>query len=269
MKSFDEIIERAKSLGPKRLAVAGEPGEEFKQALKKAEADGLAYADIKDTASHAVANVTSGVADILIKGGVDTPSFMRAVLDRERGLRSGKLLSHVTVVEGLGRLFLITDGGICMNPTKDEKVSIIENALPIANAIGIAVPKVALLAAVEKVNPKMPETVDAAEIAAQGVDGCLVQGPLAVDNAVDPRAAQAKGIDGPVAGHADILVVPSVLVGNIFAKGIMYFAASRFGGLVAGASKPVVFLSRSDTAETKYNTIALGILLDAIQSGGR
>ncbi len=186
---------------------------------------------------------------------------MRAVLDRETGLRSGKLLTHVAVVEVSGRILLITDGGIVLNPTLDEKVEIIANAIPIANRLGFAEPKVAVLAAVEKENPKMPETVDAAALSRMDLPGCIVQGPLAVDNAVSQAAADAKGIEGPVAGRADILLVPSVLVGNIFAKGIMYFADSRFGGVVAGTSKPVVLLSRSDTAETKLNTIALGVFL--------
>ncbi len=261
MKSFYEIIENAALIGPKRLAVAGAPDEALIQAIARAEEEGIAETRVYDSALDAVTAVKSGDADVLMKGGVDTKSFMQAVLDRDMGLRTGALVSHVTVLEGLGRILLITDGGICLNPTREEKVSIIENAIPIAKSLGMGVPKVALWAAVETINPKMPETVDAAEIAKAGVAGCEVQGPLAVDNAIDPRAAKAKGIEGPVAGHADILVVPSVVVGNVFAKGIMYFAGCAFGGLVAGTSKPVVFLSRADTAETKFNTIALGVLL--------
>ena len=196
-----------------------------------------------------------------MKGSVDTATFMRAVLDRENGLRTGQLISHIIVMEARGRLFLVTDSGICPNPTLEEKVKIILNAIPIAKALGIDLPKVAVLAATEKENPKMPETVDAVALSKMNLPGCLVQGPLAVDNAVSADAARAKGISGPVAGQADILLVPSVLVGNIFAKGIMYFTNCRFAGCAAGTSRPVAFLSRSDNAQTKFNTIALGVLL--------
>ena len=224
-------------------------------------AAGLAAPLVYDTAPAAVAAVRSGQADALMKGGVDTRDFMQAILDRERGLRVGRLVSHVAVVEAFGRLLLITDGGVVLNPTLEEKAAIILNAVAIARRLGIELPKVAVLAAVEKENPKMPETVDAAALSRVALPGCVVQGPLAVDNAVSPEAARLKGIAGPVAGHADILLVPSVLAGNLFAKGIMYFSQCRFGGVVAGTSRPVMFLSRSDTAPTRLNTIALGVLL--------
>ena len=261
MKSFDEIFAAARKMGPKRLAVAGPPNEELIDALAQAKSDGIAEALSFADAPAAVAAVKDGRADALMKGSVDTPTFMQAVLDREKGLRSGNLLSHVAVVEAMGRLLLITDGGIVLNPTLEEKAKIIANAVVIAKGLGIEMPKVAVLAAVEKENPKMPETVDAGALSRMTWSGCVVQGPLAVDNAVSLEAAKAKGIAGPVAGRADILLVPSVLVGNIFAKGIMYFAECRFGGVVAGTTRPVMFLSRSDTAEAKLNTIALGVLL--------
>jgi len=265
MKSFQEILAAARNIGPKRLAIAGRSNEEMAEALKQAQDEGIVVPVVFDDAAGAVAAVKTGEADALMKGGVDTPTFMQAVLDRECGLRNGNLLSHIAVIEAFGRLMLITDGGIVMNPTLEEKAKIIANAVPVARGLGIEMPKVAVLAAVEKENPKMPETLDAAALSRMTLPGCVVQGPLAVDNAVSSEAAAAKGIGGPVAGRADILLVPSVLVGNIFAKGIMYFARCRFGGAVAGTARPVMFLSRADTAETKLNTIALGGLL----SGGQ
>lgn len=261
MNSFDEIIAAARKTGPRRLAVAGPSNEELADALVQASEQGIAEPVIFETAPAAVAAVRTGQADALMKGAVDTATFMQAVLDRASGLRSGRLVSHVAVLEAFGRLILITDGGIVLNPTLADKAKIIANAVAVANGLGIATPKVAVLAAVEKENPKMPETVDAAALSRMNLPGCIVQGPLAVDNAVSVEAARAKGIEGPVAGRADILLAPSVLVGNIFAKGIMYFAGGRFGGIVAGTTRPVMFLSRSDTAATKLDTIALGMLL--------
>ena len=231
------------------------------EALDQARAEGIATATVFDNAMDAAAAVRNGDADALMKGTIDSSTFLHAVLDRHRGLRSGSLVSHVAVIEAFGRLLLLTDGGIVLNPTLDEKSKIIINSVPIANGLGIEMPKVAVLAAVEKVNSKMPETIDALALSQMDLPGCVVQGPLAMDNAVSPQAAAAKGITGPVAGLADVLLVPSVLAGNILAKGIMYFGGCPFGGVVAGTSRPVMFLSRSDTAQTKLNTIALGVLL--------
>ena len=268
MKNFDEIIAKARRMGPKRLAIAGQPDEELSEALAQAKDEGIATASPFETAPAAVAAVKAGAADALMKGSLDTPTFMRAVLDREKGLRGGNIVSHVVVLEWMWRLLLITDAGIVLNPTLEEKARIILNAVAIAKGLGIDTPKVAVLAAVENENPKMPETLDAAALSRMNLPGCIVQGPLAVDNAVSSKAAEAKGIAGPVAGAADILLVPSVLVGNIFAKGIMYFANCRFGGIVAGTTRPVMFLSRSDTHEAKMNTIALGVSLSEKDSKG-
>lgn len=261
MKSFAGIIERAERLGPKKLAVAGPPDEALAEALAMAKERGIADAAIFEDALDAAAAVRSGACDVLMKGDVTTKDFMGAVLDKDRGLRSGKLISHIAVFEAFGRIMFVTDGGINLNPTFEEKIEIVKNAVPLAVKLGMKRPKVAVLAAVEKVNPKMPETVDAQRLAADGVAGCDIEGPYAVDNAVSVEAARAKGIEGRVAGQAEILLVPSVLVGNIFAKGIMYFGGAPFGGVVAGTSRPVAFLSRSDTAQTKLNTIALGVLI--------
>ncbi|MCP4375331.1 MAG: phosphate butyryltransferase, partial [bacterium] len=162
-----------------------------------------------EDAVEAVATVRTGRADVLIKGSLDTKAFMRAVLDRENGLRTGSLISHVAVLEVAGRLFIVTDSGICANPTLDEKVEILKNALPVAHRLGFECPKVAVLAMTETVNPKMPETLDADALSKMDIHGCMVQGPLALDLAVSKHAAEAKGVTGPVAGQADILLVPS------------------------------------------------------------
>ena len=260
MKSFKEIIAKAKAMPLKTFAVAGELDDELEKAFAKAEKEGIAKHIVFKTAKEAVLAVRNNQADIIMKGSSDTKDLMKAVLDKDEGLRSGNLMSHIAVVEAMGRFLLITDGGICINPSLEEKVEIIKNALPVAKALGIDKPKVAVLAAIEKVNPKMPETVDAKALEEMTWNDCLVQGPLALDNAVSVESARIKGITGEVAGKADILLVPSVLAGNLLAKGILYFGGCAFGGLAAGASKPVCFLSRADNAETKFNTIALGKL---------
>ena len=261
MKSFADIIAAARGKGPKKLAVAGEPSAQLIAALARAEREQIAQAVIFEDAASAAMAVRQDQCDVLMKGTVSTKSFMQAVLNKDCGLRGGQLISHVFVAEARGQLILITDGGICINPTLEQKVEIIRNSIPIANAMGIEMPKVAVLAAVEKINPKMPETLEADALSKMDIPGCVVQGPLAVDNAVSVEAARTKGIDGPVAGRADILLVPNVVCGNIFAKSITYFGHCSVGGVAAGTSRPVTFLSRSDTAETKFHTIALGVLM--------
>jgi phosphate butyryltransferase len=241
--------------------VAGEPDEELSRAIAEARRLGLAECTAFPDAPSAVRAVRDGRMQVLMKGSVDTRAFMRAVLDRDEGLRSGRLISHIAVAEVGGRLILITDGGICLRPTLEDKIDILENAVPVARLLGMDPARVAVLAAVEEVDPRMPETLDAQKLAAMEIPGLVIRGPLAVDAAVSGKAARAKGLSGPVVGRADVLLVPSVLAGNIFAKGIMYFADCRFGGVVAGTSHPVCFLSRAGTADTRLNTMALGVLM--------
>ncbi len=261
MKTFAEIISTARTKGPKKLAVAGPPNAELAEAVARSQQEQIAQAVIFDDALSAAVAVRNGDCDVLMKGSMDTKSFMQAVLAKESDLRTGSLISHVLVIEAWGRLVLLTDGGICINPTLAEKAEIIRNAIPLANALGIDEPKVAALAAVEKVNPAMPETLDADALAKMNIPGCVVQGPLGLDNAISPRAARTKGISGPVAGIADILLMPNVVCGNICAKSIMYFSNCPTGGVVAGTCRPVTFASRSDTAETKFHTLALGVMM--------
>lgn len=219
-------------------------------------------ADEEAAAIEAVRLVSSGEATILMKGMLKTKVFQTAILDREKGLRTGRLLSHVAVVHAprQDRLVAITDGGMVIRPGAEEVVQIVENAAWVMRRLGVTDPKVALLAAVEVENEKMPETILFAEVARRGIPGVQVQGPLAVDGAMDPEAAAVKHITGPVAGMADIMVTPDMSCGNIFAKAFMYMTSTQVGGLIAGASAPVVMLSRSDSAETKLNSLALGVV---------
>lgn len=261
MLKFADILEKARAGDTRRVAISGSPDAALQVALKQAQETGVAESVIFPEVRDAVAAVRSGDAHILMKGGIATAAFMKAIIDKENGLRAGELISHLAVIEVQEKMLLVTDSGICLNPSLPEKVEIIKNALPVARVLEFTHSRVAVLAAVEKVNPKMPETVEAAALSEMNIPGCVIQGPLAVDNAISPEAAKAKGIDGEVAGRANILLVPSVLAGNMFCKGIMYFSPCQFGGIVAGTTHPVCFLSRADSTETKLNTLALGVLM--------
>ncbi|MFH1024975.1 MAG: phosphate acyltransferase [Planctomycetota bacterium] len=275
LADFAAIRETARRRGPRKIAVAGGGDSVLDASLAEARTLGLADAIVAADAAEAVSLVRAGQCDVLMKGTVDTAAFMKAVLDRESGLRGDGLMSHifVTASKRLGRIFLVTDGGITISPTLAEKARIIRNAMPLARALGIPSPLVAVLAAVEKPNPKMPETLDAVELVrmnrAGEITGCTVGGPLALDGCVSPEAAATKGITGPVAGHADIILVPGVATGNAMCKAIVYFAGDEAGGYVAGAAAPVVFLSRADDATTRLNSIALGVLMAGGTSDGR
>jgi phosphate butyryltransferase len=219
----------------------------------------------------AVEIVSSGQADILMKGMVKTANFLRAVLDKEKGLRSGALISHVYIheIENYDRIFFISDPAFNMYPNLQGKVSIVDNVVKLANAFGVEVPKVAVLGAVEVVNPDMPPTLDAAMLTQMNrreqIRGCVIDGPLALDNAVSPESAKHKGIVSEVAGHADILLVPDIDAGNMLAKSIIYFARSKTAGLVLGAKSPIVLTSRADSSETKALSIASAVALAAFQ----
>ncbi|MHC4789476.1 MAG: bifunctional enoyl-CoA hydratase/phosphate acetyltransferase, partial [Planctomycetota bacterium] len=217
--------------------------------------------------AEAARMVSSGEADILMKGYVHTDDFLRAVLDKECGLRTGSTMSHVYIVEmrDEDKLVLVTDGAMNIAPNLEQKAAILLNAVYLASIFGVMKPKVAVLAAVELVNPAMPATVDAAVLAKmadrnQYVPGCTVDGPFALDNAVSPRAAAHKKIGGPVAGVADILLVPSIEAGNMLAKSLVYFSGQRLVGLLVGAKAPVVLTSRADTKESKMLSIAGAVL---------
>lgn len=234
--------------------------------------DGIEIVDIEDpekAAMEAVRLVSTGEASVLMKGLLKTSIFQKAMLDKEIGLRTGRILSHVTVVHAprQDRLVAISDGGMNIRPDAETIRQIVLNAADVIMKLGAEKPLVALLAAIEVPNEKMPETVMFAEIAAKGIPGLAIAGPIAVDGAMDPEAAEIKGMDGEVAGRANVLIAPTISCANIFAKGLMYMTSAEAGGLITGAAAPVVMLSRSDKARTKLNSLALGVVVSGGNNG--
>lgn len=205
---------------------------------------------------------------ILLKGRIKTANLLKAVLHKENGLRTENYISNVFVFEDQReektRLVLLSDGGVNIKPDLQAMVSIIKNAVDVANKLGIMYPKVALLAAVEVVNPDMEETLQASILTKMNqrgqIPGCIIDGPLALDVAISEFAVRKKGIESQVAGMADILIVPNIACGNILGKSIMYYTNFPEGNLVIGARVPVMIPSRSDKSEAKLNAIGLSIL---------
>ncbi len=217
----------------------------------------------------AVKLVRDGEADVVMKGLVDTSIILKAVLDKEIGLRESPVLSHVALFEvpGYDRLFYLTDAAMNIAPDLEAKKHILRNAVKVAHALGNENPIACALCAVEKVNPKMQATLDAAALVEANrsgeIDGCTVIGPLALDNAISPEAAKHKGITDPNAGKADILLVPAIEVGNVFYKSMVFMAKARNAGMIVGAKAPIVLTSRADSDETKLNSIALALKVAA------
>ncbi|NHM32175.1 phosphate butyryltransferase [Neobacillus terrae] len=241
----------------------------IKEKYPKGEEDSRIKIIHEDTnnaaAEEAVKSVKNSEAHVLMKGNIPTSMLLKAVLNKDYGLRTGNIISHVAVFEipGYDKLTLITDSGMNIAPDLEQKAQIIKNAVSIARSIGIENPRVAPLAAVEVVNPAMQATLDAAALTVMNmrgqINGCIVEGPLALDNAVSVFAAEHKGITGKVAGKADILLVPTIEVGNALYKSLVYFANAKVGGVIAGAKAPIVLTSRSDTAESKLYSLALAL----------
>jgi len=203
-----------------------------------------------------------------MKGIIDTKNFLKSVLNKEVGLRTGKALSHVAVfdIKGYDRLLFLTDVAFMTYPSLEEKVQIIENTVPVAKACGVDCPKVAPLAAVEVVNPKMPVTVEAEQLTQMNIDGkitdCIVDGPLSLDLAIDPEAAKHKGAtDRKIQGDADILLFPDIHAGNLVYKALVHCSEVKNGCILTGTKAPVILTSRSDTFETKLNSIALAAVV--------
>ena len=296
VESFAGLIEKAIKIGPKSIAIAAAEDDEILLAAHEAEQRGLADCVLigdrsgiralakehdvdvsrmmivhepskRIAAQKAMELVRMGHADIAMKGLVKTGRFLKAALDKETGLRTGRLLSHVGVFEipDFGRLLFVTDAGVVVAPTMEQKIEIVQNAIFVAHELGIEEPKVAVLAATEMVNPKIPTTLDAANLSKMAdrgqIRGGLVDGPLALDNAISPESVAIKGIKSQVAGYADILVAPDVEAGNMLAKAITCFAKAKMAGIVVGAAAPLVVASRSDPRETKLVSMALGVLL--------
>jgi phosphate butyryltransferase len=226
--------------------------------------------DVK-AAAKATALVSSGEADILMKGHIHTDDFLRAVLDRESGLRTGSLMSHVFIVEHPHReqFLFVSDGAMNIAPDLEMKSAIILNAIHTARVFGVETPRVAVLAAIELVNPAMPATVDAATLHVMSDRGqfspqCIVEGPFGFDNAISEIAAAHKGITGPVAGRGDVLIVPNIEAGNMLVKSFVYMAGFTMAGLVVGAAAPVVLTSRADTAASKLASISCAVYTASI-----
>jgi phosphate butyryltransferase len=294
MKSFEEILSKAQQQeGKKIISVAVAQDREVllsvEEARKKGVVDGILVGDAAkiekiakelnidlanykiidkkndvEAARQAVIEVSSGRADMLMKGLVDTGVVLKAALDREIGLRGEGILSHVAVfeIENYDRLFFITDAAMNIAPDLETKKKIIDNSVKVARALEIETPKVACICAKEKMNPKMPDTVDAHELEEMSKRGknCIVGGPFALDNAVSIEAAKHKGIEHEVAGRADVLLAPDIEGGNILYKSISYFARSKGAGLIVGATAPIILTSRADSEETKLNSIILGAM---------
>lgn len=296
VKSFPELLAAAKAKGPKRVAVAAGHETEVLMAGLDAEKAGFAqvivvgdadkvskiaaqegfdlsrvdllhFPDPREAAWRVMKLVSDGQADIAMKGKVETSDFLRAALSKELGLRTGRLFSHVAAfdIPEFGRLIFISDAGVVVAPDLEQKVQIVQNAIYVAHSLGISLPRVAVLAATEVVNPKIPTTLDAANLSKMAdrgqIKGGLVDGPLALDNAISPESARIKGIKSEVAGYADILITPDIEAGNVLAKAITYFAQGKMAGVVVGARCPLILPSRSDTREAKLVSLALGVML--------
>jgi phosphate butyryltransferase len=223
--------------------------------------------DMVHAAYKAVAMIHAEEADLVMNGRALPVELMKAALDREEGLRIGRVLSDVSIFEipDFDRLIFISDVAIVVSPNLAQKVAIVQNAIDTAIELGVQEPKVAILAATEMVNPEMPANMDAANLSKMAergqIRGGLLDGPLALDNAISLKAAQMKGIESRVAGQADILITPDVESGNILAKALSYFAKSHMAGVVVGAECPIVMPSRSDPPEQKLLSLALGVYL--------
>lgn len=302
VQKLDDLVSAAKEFGRTSLAVAGAEDREVLLAVRDAVQGGFATAflvgdgsriasvasqievDLQkieativdvpaqegwgiEVSRRAVHLVREGQAGVLVKGKIDTADLLRAVLDRDLGLRTGALLSHVGLfdVPGLDRILYISDAGVVLNPTLRQKMEITRNVVDVAHRLGLATPKVAVLAAAELVSEDLPTTVDAAALAKMAergqLVGALIDGPFGLDNAVSVSAAETKGLRGPVAGRADILIVPSVEAGNLMAKVITFLSGGRMAGIVVGAKVPIVITSRADPHEGKLFSIALGVIL--------
>ncbi|GFI03738.1 phosphate acetyltransferase [Lachnospiraceae bacterium] len=296
-KTFADLIAKVNECGMKKVAVAVAQDSAVLEAVKAAKERKIAEAilvgneqKIKDIAASlnmdlsgfeiinvedtteaaltAVKLVHEGKADMYMKGLIDTKGFLKSVLDKEVGLRTGKPLSHVCVfeIQGIDHLLFLTDVAFIPYPTLEDKVNIIHNTLEITSACGIENPKVAPLAAVEVVNPKMPATVEAGELTQMNkegkITGCIVDGPLSLDLAIDAEAAKHKGAtDRAIQGDADILLFPDIHAGNLVYKCLVHTAKVVNGNILTGTKAPVILTSRSDDFETKVNSIALGAVV--------
>ena len=302
-QSLTELVDQAQQIGPRRVALVGAANLTALSALAEAAqrevADAVLVGDEAsiraaigqldegaalldraefldattdaDVAPQAVTAVRTGQADLLMKGSLRTDQLLRAVLEREHGLRADRLLSDVLIYEdtlsGTTRLVGVTDGGVNVAPSEDHLAQIVMNAVDVFHGLGVERPRIALMSATEKVSEALPSTEMAQALTARARGGefgeCEVDGPLALDNALLEWAAQAKGIDSPVAGQADVMVVPNIEAGNLLGKAVKYFGGSVCAHVVMGAQAPVLIPSRVESVEDKLSSIALGALMVA------
>lgn len=300
---LDELLERARSLPRRRVIVAGAENRSALEAVVEAESrlpvEGVFVGDPdrlqaaaralglpaipearvipaqtpEEAVRRAVA-LARQQGGILLKGSPDTGTFLKAVLDPQEGVRTGRVLSDVLLFEDPMhqpyRMRMITDGGVIPQPDLSQKVEIIRNAVAVARALGWERPRVAVLSATEKIHPALPSTLEAAILAKMSERGqipeCVIEGPLSLDLAISPESAAIKGVTSAVAGQADILVCPNIEVANILAKSVIYFAGRRVAHVAVGAAVPVLIPSRSDRAEAKLLSIALGMLMSDVDA---
>lgn len=295
-KNFEDLFKKLKEVDKKTVSVAVAQDKPVLEALKEANRLGLVdgilvgnEVEIKSIANEidfdlcnfrivnetndkkaaleAVRLVSCGEADMVMKGLVDTATFLRSVLNKEVGLRTGKLMSHVSVfdIDGYDRLLFLTDAAFNTYPDLKAKVQIINNSVSVAKACGVDMPKVGVICAVEVVNQDMQATVDAALLAKMNDRGqikdCIVDGPFALDNAISEEAAEHKGVKGEVAGKADIALLPNIDTANVMYKTLTMLSKTRNGGLLVGTSAPVILTSRSDSFDVKVNSIAVAALV--------
>jgi len=293
-KSILNEVQKAK--GQKTISIAMADNTSVLEAIKNIETEGIARAyfvgdsekikaiagninysisnekivhavDETDIAFKSVQLIREGKADVLMKGHISTPILMKAVLDKNTGLRKGNILSHVAVseVETYPKFLILSDGGINIEPDLEAKKAILMNMIDVCWKLGIEQPKVAALAPIEKVNPKIRETVDADELRKMAEKGefgnIILEGPVAMDVALSAEAARKKGISSKIAGETDAILVPNITSGNASIKVLMYLANAKVAGLVVGAQVPIILLSRSDKPEEKFNSIILSIFL--------
>lgn len=265
-----EVVEEAENLKLAEFILIGDKKEIEKIAEennKKLCSEIIDEPDHKKAAEKAVDLVKNGEAGAIMKGLLHTGTFLKAVLNKEKGLNLGKLVSQISLFdkeEGEG-LQLLTDCAMAIQPTLDEKKQIIENAVYLAGKIGYDIPKVAVISALEIVNPAIPDTMEAAILSKMGdrgqIKNAVIDGPFALDNAISLEAAKHKGISGVVAGQADILMVPNLQVGNVFTKALTFYAHKDVAAAVIGAGAPIIMTSRTDTVKNKLLSIALASLI--------
>ena len=292
---FDALFDRAKSLGRAKVAVAAAADKEVLEAIKLAEKEGLITPvligdvekikhlaleigldlegaelihepDSLKAADKAVDAIVDGQAHFLMKGLINSSDFLRAVLRSERGLRTGRLLSHLAAfqVPGFSRLLFVTDGGMNIAPILAQKKEILENSLCYLQGIGMNLVNVVVLAANELVDTKMQATIDAQALVEMSLlgqfSGAIVEGPLALDGAVSAVALKHKGISSKINGDVDLILAPTIEVGNVLGKSMVYFAGATMAGIILGAQVPIVLTSRSDTPRNKFMALAMASL---------